>query len=463
MASAIKLFETVRNGNKVVDTRDLALSVNLTHKRFYQDTILYHKKTVEEITKQSVELAEDKTGKRGRPEKFAYLTYKQAAIYLNCAKTTPEVLMMINELSTHILGSAQPKPQSYEWSKYSQCILKGKRLFSHQLDYGLYYHTDEMKTLYFSPDQVFSELLAKTELILGYTLPIEVNIDTESKKESLLYHLDILEEPLLPEEDEDIEFGEEETPILDKNIPINVEDLQEFLDYVLCLNWIILSEAKLMETNKCEDCDTSLNVWTTRPIDLDEKLEYARALTEDAYRAYWDDDTDESTYKEFVKRLTFLHNNYFKPMFKTVGLKPHQQFNEWLQLTAQTNNLDGFPSPYELKTKMRDVYYHVTEYATADEQTKTATALEDLPVFHRIALYPNQWRKWFDYYVENVWYPEHAAQWIQSVDPTGFKQLQQAVTTASKTQLSILPSSFVTALQATLPQAPEQKQIAPSN
>jgi hypothetical protein len=83
-----------------------------------------------------------------------------------------------------------------------------------------------------------------------------------------------------------------------------------------------------------------------------------------------------------------------------------------------------------------------------DNPPPTPPLRADRPLFQHVRLYKDEFRPIFDWYLTNVWLPQHSVKYFQQLDSEGFPKLCQAMKTLPPSHH--VPHQFIKALQPLL-------------
>lgn len=485
MTSNLASVFRFNNGETLTcDSRDLASAIDVAHDQFLSKVILRYQAEIEKETDTPIILLSQKQqGKAGRPTRYAQLNVYQVVFALSLCKTTPKVLSAIayilNDIMKKKIEVVELAPQ---WDKLAKRMRPTHRIIEQAKVRISEYANGKLINIYhdyrpqqldmyhethFSPDEEIAKFLHNIEEVLGYSLPI--SLDTRQLQLDVVYEndelngtnfYDELREKLLPEvedeEDEEDEEYEEDCVDDDEDYDKEYEKLEEV--YGESAGCLIAD--KYYEIDELDQGYNYSNLHTTvneqeSTQESANRLYYLSMLTNKLAH-------EEKDYTVYDFQMQALSNQIETERNKVGwGFQAHADFNNWwqdLEDLKETKFFDYSDTFDEIKRiKMPDsAYYETGELLNGKE---ICEAIEDSPIFNLLVVYPNKVKPLFDYYMENIWYPKHALSWVGSIDPTAINKLQEAILKTTKSKLRRLPVTFLTALQATLPEASKRQAL----
>lgn len=450
-----------RQGVNKVDSRLLAKELGIkNHRQWLYDRINPASEVIKKETKFDLEFDES-SNTRGRKTRFVWLTEEQVYFVISLSKNNSEAIKakgmmakLINNLRNNpIEMSSFPN----QWNNRKSRIVTTATT---EPEMPASFVSSDLEG-YFSPDIRFAEFLETLECESGYSMKWDFKFKQT-------------EYPDLP-------VTKEQAKILKKYEKIAVLDddadltniWHETIELPEPLNYEIASKIPVdgvVWVNERTHLMTDWNKWIEKVEQLvkvyhSDELRIQYGLPTKAQQESGDWEYLEEPPNHFWRVVNygkFLKSTY-NPQFekRAYGFQVHKDWLLWLQSDEPiAKSLVEFYMGKEVH-HLLDKHSKIIEYADweayktglkfwdddealLDESNKNPNA----PLFQRVILYVDELRPLFDWYLQNIWLPQHSVKYFQETDPQGFPQLLQAMKRLP--QDSKLPCQFIKAMQPLL-------------
>lgn len=472
-------FGNAKDNIDFADSREVAEAIDQDHTYFFSKVILRNQEQVEKITRPLIVLTDKpvKKSKGGRPQRYALLTREQLLIFLTLTKATPKTVEAIAFVAKDLLGMKKTKTMKHVWDKINERIRPGSKV-----DIAFdYIHT---KT-HFSPEEEFCKFFHQLETSVNFSLSFDwwqyaEDMETENEEE------DEEEIEYIAGDGYDERYDNYLFEALNPEDELLITDVEEFIwhkthckqhphQYWVTRfddeqSWIFKGmdhhHEKAIEFHLCGK-EHFFN-WRNKELDQSLRTEEMKK----AKTAFIERNKHEAEIKNLKEEIKDLTSRI------AYGIKPHYDFVQWWQANDELMTRKGwatYKTVYEGELEVsgehrgaedfEDTCYdapdfedgiQIIEYKSSDEEyddSNNDPQLQHGALFKRLAVYPLECKPVFDYYLQNIWYPEHSVKFIDSVDPEGSKYLKEALPQISPTQLRMLPRGFVKFMRECLPES----------
>ena len=475
-----------------------------SHSDWVNKNIIKNKEQIEKVTGEKI-LIETIQNTSGKPTKIAYLTEPQV-VYLvsnsaNSKKTgtknmKDELAVMFRALAERAGALEKLRKQ---WSKFKDQIVNPNfELYDLYADEDAepQYLPQDFMNGFFSADVVFAEFLEKLESEVGYSLKWDFGMEpkrfgtfTPEQLEALKTYVFMTDDHFNPDgsEHEHMRFMWGEDILPDLGLLEMTEDDGNGVAWITEPKGIEKAWQKLVKKAL-----KIVEVYNSPEL----RAEHGIASHEEQATGWWDGpDENCKPLAELLKadaeytRLLELDNN-----FRADGFQAHKDWIDWLQLNTKQARMArelhlGSPDPVVFESYRRERQYYPLSYLEdnlsdyiekIDPRTKyvqyqywlayengkewqktfsekwESTGIEpvtpplspDRPLFEYTRVYSVEFKALFDWYLNNIWLPQHSVKFFQTIDPEGFPKLCEAMKALPPN--SALPHTFIQAMQPQL-------------
>ena len=460
-------FTTRSNGDKV-ESREVAKRLKTNHSKWLHRVLLANLELIEKETAEVLEI-ESITSTKGKPVKVAWLTATQLLFAISLSSNTEESMELKSEISRemayllHKRKTVRNEPmKSLQWENRLEKIFAYK-----ESPFATFEKIDQ----HFSPDKHFAQFLLQLETLTGYSTPWNVEekipfvcphgyekyvkkyseITSDAHENNNGWILDM--------------WGVNELPMLDYDYELPSPD--EVQSYGLV--WVD-------EPENCQELWIAFMEQVKALIEVYEdperKEKYGIPSTEEVaggYDAGYVDWKINSEPLEAILEAKQAFDDVYYVDVKITGFQVHKDWLDWLKsdeeiARAMRKFYVGSNDALEFKiwTETDEDDYKLLYLTQGTLITRHRSWLEPIdfdnldeeaenvkrPFCEDARLYDKKYLPLFDWYLNNIWLPQHSVKFFQTIDPEGFPKLCEAMKALPPN--SALPHTFIQAMQPQL-------------
>ena len=477
-----------RESGDKVDSREFADAIGVKHSDWFKRTLLANKAQIEFESNEVLELDSVKN-KQGKPTKIAWLSVTQLLICINLCENTEKSMRLKSEYSrqfAYLLHQRKSPhnetPAMLQWQHRADRILVNR--YNDRLKGDEPIFNEALFVGRFSPDQKLARFLAQLEQECGYVMPWKFPYDAKPYRTyPPKFRRHIMQYNRLTMEAESNDnmslhhmWGDKNhLPWFNENIcpadkvpawgvawidePPGLEELwKRFLNHAVGIVNVYNNPQKRakyglpsheeVENDTYGDLGGKDSVFLTAILRVREEYDklddwYPKVKGFQAHKDWCDWMSSED---EIPSTMRKVYLGDFQPVYFATYKTKNRDYTFWndepeykIEMHPDTKVL-GYPT-------YTDTIDGFAQWEEGDHFSKSIPN-PDAPLFDTVRIYDNKYEPLFDWYLENIWLPQHSLKFFQSTDPKSYPQL--AMLLKDLPPSTALPKMFVQSVQRQL-------------